>query len=176
MMRTSTHFHLSRRQVGFSLLEVLIATLVLSVGLLGLAGLQIAGMKTTHNSYQMQQATWLVHDLLERMRINRVGVYAGNYSGTLEGSQVCGTRPACAVANGCTSAETAAIDLFQVRCGTGTVGGIHNDLTDASLTVTCMAGGCRHGVTINLVWVERNASSQAGSNTEKFNIHLNAVL
>ena len=134
MMRTSTHSRPTRRQAGFSLLEVLIATLVLSAGLLGLAGLQIAGMKTTHNSYQMQQATWLVHDLLERMRVN------------------------------------------QVRCGTGTVGGLRNDLMGASLTVTCVGGVCRNGVNINVVWSERNSSSKVGNNTEQSNINLNAVL
>ena len=176
MMRTSTHSRPTRRQAGFSLLEVLIATLVLSAGLLGLAGLQIAGMKTTHNSYQMQQATWLVHDLLERMRVNRAGAYAGNYNGTLDGATACGTAPTCAVATACTKAETANIDLFQVRCGTGTVGGLRNDLMGASLTVTCVGGVCRNGVNINVVWSERNASSKVGNNTEQSNINLNAVL
>ena len=176
MMRTSTHSRPTRRQAGFSLLEVLIATLVLSAGLLGLAGLQIAGMKTTHNSYQMQQATWLVHDLLERMRVNRAGAYAGNYTGTLDGATACGAAPTCAVATACTKAETANIDLFQVRCGTGTVGGLRNDLMGASLTVTCVGGVCRNGVNINVVWSERNASSKVGNNTEQSNINLNAVL
>lgn len=176
MMRTSTHSRPTRRQAGFSLLEVLIATLVLSAGLLGLAGLQIAGMKTTHNSYQMQQATWLVHDLLERMRVNRAGAYAGNYNGTLDGATACGATPTCVVATACTKAETANIDLFQVRCGTGTVGGLRNDLMGASLTVTCVGGVCRNGVNINVVWSERNASSKVGNNTEQSNINLNAVL
>lgn len=176
MMRTSTHSRPTRRQAGFSLLEVLIATLVLSAGLLGLAGLQIAGMKTTHNSYQMQQATWLVHDLLERMRVNRAGAYAGNYNGTLDGATACGAAPTCAVVTACTKAETANIDLFQVRCGTGTVGGLRNDLMGASLTVTCVGGVCRNGVNINVVWSERNASSKVGNNTEQSNINLNAVL
>ena len=176
MMRTSTHSRPTRLQAGFSLLEVLIATLVLSAGLLGLAGLQIAGMKTTHNSYQMQQATWLVHDLLERMRVNRAGAYAGNYNGRLDGATACGTAPTCAVATACTSAETANIDLFQVRCGTGTVGGVRNDLMGASLTVTCVGGVCRNGVNINVVWSERNSSSKVGNNTEQSNINLNAVL
>ncbi len=176
MMRTSTHSRPTRRQAGFSLLEVLIATLVLSAGLLGLAGLQIAGMKTTHNSYQMQQATWLVHDLLERMRVNRAGAYAGNYNGTLDGATACGAAPTCVVATACTKAETANIDLFQVRCGTGTVGGLRNDLMGASLTVTCVGGVCRNGVNINVVWSERNSSSKVGNNTEQSNINLNAVL
>jgi type IV pilus assembly protein PilV len=180
MMRTSTHSRPTRRQAGFSLLEVLIATLVLSAGLLGLAGLQIAGMKTTHNSYQMQQATWLVHDLLERMRVNRAGAYAGNYNGTLDGATACGTTaPPCAVTTACTKAETANIDLFQVRCGTGTVGGVRNDLVGASLTVTCVGGNCRTGVNIQFFWEDRNAPSASGvsddTNTDP-KINLNAVL
>ncbi|QTR49336.1 type IV pilus modification protein PilV [Candidatus Thiothrix anitrata] len=176
MMRMSTHSRPTQRQAGFSLLEVLIATLVLSAGLLGLAGLQIAGMKTTHNSYQMQQATWLVHDLLERMRVNRAGAYAGNYNGTLDGTAACGTAPTCAVVAACTNVEVANIDLFQMRCGTGGVGGLRNDLMGASLTVACLAGGCRSGVNINVIWNERNTSKTVGNNTEQFNINLNAVL
>lgn len=164
-----------RRQGGFSLLEVLIAALVLSVGLLGLAGLQIAGMKTTHNSYQVQQATWLVHDLLERMRANRAGVIAGNYT-TPFGSTCSTTAPACTNTSQCTAAETAAIDLYQIHCGSGGNGGIINELGSPVLTVTCPAGCNSGGVRINLIWTERNASRSTGINTEQFNIRLNAIL
>jgi type IV pilus assembly protein PilV len=55
-------------QRGFTLTEVLIAVLVLAVGLLGLAGLQLAGMKSNHSAYLRSQATIVAYDLLDRMR------------------------------------------------------------------------------------------------------------
>lgn len=70
------------RQRGFSLLEVLIALLVLSIGLLGLAGLQTFSVKFVHQSYQRTQATMLITEMMDRMRANGagVGVAAGNYA------------------------------------------------------------------------------------------------
>ena len=59
------------RQSGFTLLEVLIAILVLSIGLLGLAGLMASSMKNSHSAYQRTQATWLAYDIIDRMRVNR---------------------------------------------------------------------------------------------------------
>lgn len=67
-----------RWQTGLNLLEVLIATLVLSLGLLGLAGLQVSSLKTTQNASLKQTATLVLYDLLERMRSNRSAVCA-NY-------------------------------------------------------------------------------------------------
>lgn len=64
---------------GFSLLEVLIAVLVLSIGLLGLAGLQVLSIKQNHNSYLRSQATFLAHDVIERMRANRTAAVGGAY-------------------------------------------------------------------------------------------------
>lgn len=164
-----------RQQAGFSLLEVLIATLVLSVGLLGLAGLQIAGMKTTHNSYQIQQATWLVNDLVERMRLNRTGALAGNYNGTYNDTTACGATPTCATATACTALEMASLDLHQVRCGSGTADGIRNNFVNSVLTVGCDAAGCNTRMTVTLVWDERNAS-RAGNDVEQFNLGLDVVL
>lgn len=166
-----------RQQAGLSLLEVLIAALVLSAGLLGLAGLQIAGMKTTHNSYQVQQATWLVHDLLERMRANRPGVVAGKYN--TAPWTTCGAAPTCVNPASCTASETSGLDLYQVHCGAGAgnSGGILNELSGGQLTVTCSAAGCNAGgVSIQLQWVERNASRNSGADTEPFNIQLNAII
>ncbi|MEJ2108263.1 MAG: type IV pilus modification protein PilV [Acidiferrobacteraceae bacterium] len=60
-------------QRGFTLTEVLIAVLVLAVGLLGLAGLQLAGMKSNHSAYLRSQATIVAYDLLDRMRADPAG-------------------------------------------------------------------------------------------------------
>lgn len=68
-----------RKQAGTSLLEVLIAVVVLSVGLLGLAGLQVAGLRVNQGAMQRSQATMLAYDVLDRMRGARTAALAGNY-------------------------------------------------------------------------------------------------
>lgn len=64
---------------GFTLLEVLVAILVLSIGLLGLAGLMASSLKNSHSAYQRTQATWLAYDALDRMRANRQVALAQGY-------------------------------------------------------------------------------------------------
>ena len=53
------------------MLEVLIAIVVLSLGLLGYAGLQSVSIKNNHNAYLRSQATVLAYDILDRIRANR---------------------------------------------------------------------------------------------------------
>ena len=60
-----------RRSRGFSLVEALVALLVLSIGLLGIAGLQLTGMRNNQAAYLRSQAVVLADDILERMRANR---------------------------------------------------------------------------------------------------------
>jgi type IV pilus assembly protein PilV len=57
-------------QRGFTLLEVLIALLVLSVGLLGLAALQGVGLRSSQEAYLTSQANLLAYDLADRIRAN----------------------------------------------------------------------------------------------------------
>lgn len=57
-------------QQGFALLEVLVAIVVLSLGLLGLAGLQAVSIKTNANAHLRSQAVILTYDMLDRMRSN----------------------------------------------------------------------------------------------------------
>jgi type IV pilus assembly protein PilV len=57
-----------RAQRGVTLLEVLISIVVLSVGLLGYAGLQTVSMKNNTSAFQRSQATMLTYDILDRMR------------------------------------------------------------------------------------------------------------
>jgi type IV pilus assembly protein PilV len=60
-----------RRQTGFTLLEVLIAVLVLSFGLLGFALMQTMNVRFVQSSNYRTQATNLAYDLIEQMRSNR---------------------------------------------------------------------------------------------------------
>jgi type IV pilus assembly protein PilV len=65
---------------GFSLLEVLIALVVLSMGLLGLAALQITGLKNNQSAYYRTTATVLAYDMADRMRLNRSVAEGGGYN------------------------------------------------------------------------------------------------
>jgi type IV pilus assembly protein PilV len=74
------------KQSGFTLLEVLVAMLVLSIGLLGLAGLMAASMRNNESAYHSTQATWFAYDILDRMRANRTGAQTGAYNGAVLGA------------------------------------------------------------------------------------------
>jgi type IV pilus assembly protein PilV len=69
-------------QRGIALVEALIAALVLSIGLLGIAGLQLYSLQTHQRAYQRTQATLLTSELLERMRANRLAAERGDYDRT----------------------------------------------------------------------------------------------
>jgi type IV pilus assembly protein PilV len=58
------------RQAGVSLVEVLVASVVLSIGLLGLAGLQASGLRAGQSSIHRSQAAQLAYDIVERIRVN----------------------------------------------------------------------------------------------------------
>ncbi|MCF6184820.1 MAG: type IV pilus modification protein PilV, partial [Bacteroidales bacterium] len=60
---------------GFAMIEVLISVIILSVGLLGLAGLQVIGMKGTQHATMTTQATLLTQRLAEKIRANPNGNY-----------------------------------------------------------------------------------------------------
>ncbi len=67
---------------GFTLAEVLVALLVLSIGLLGAAGLQLASLRSSQDAYLRSQASILALDMIERMRANRDAALAGASAGT----------------------------------------------------------------------------------------------
>lgn len=62
---------LPRRARGFTLIEALVALLVLSIGLLGVAGMQLTGLRSNLSASWRSQATYLSYDILERIRANR---------------------------------------------------------------------------------------------------------
>lgn len=59
-----------KTHTGFTLIEVLIAMLVLAIGLLGLAGLQTYTLRSNLDAYNHSQVTQLLYDMADRMRTN----------------------------------------------------------------------------------------------------------
>ena len=69
-----------RKALGFTLLEVLVALLVLAFGFLAVAGIQLRALKTNFSSAQKSQATMLSYLILDAMRANRDQALAGAYN------------------------------------------------------------------------------------------------
>ncbi len=64
---------------GISLIEVLVTVLILSFGMLGLAGLQAVSMRGNNTAYERTQATYIANEMIDRMRANRSGALNGDY-------------------------------------------------------------------------------------------------
>lgn len=98
-------------QTGFTLIEVLVAVLVLAIGLLGLAGLQTTGLHSNHSAYLRTQATLLAYDMADRMRANRTGYQNGFYNNPPSADRNCvweGSVPSV-----CTTQQMTEHDLWE---------------------------------------------------------------
>ncbi|MDH5823828.1 type IV pilus modification protein PilV [Luteimonas sp. RD2P54] len=81
---------LAGRTAGFSMIEVMVALLVLALGLLGFALLQTMNLRYTQSANQRTQATNLTYDLLDQMRANRFAAawYAGEAGADFDAGEV----------------------------------------------------------------------------------------
>ena len=110
MNKQTNNYRSVTNNKGFTLLEVLISVLILSIGLLGIAGLQAKGLQFNHSAYLRSQATFLAYDISDRMRANIAGVDAGNYNnGTASQHTNCIT----ASTSSCTPTIMAGHDLYE---------------------------------------------------------------
>lgn len=106
-----------KRQRGLTLIEVLVTMTILSVGLLGVAGLQGMTKRSTHQAYQRTLATQLVDGIIERVRANpsAAASYHTGTSAPLGNASRGNTRPSpdCSSGNACTDAQLATHDLWS---------------------------------------------------------------
>lgn len=116
-------------EAGFTLLEILIALLVLSIGLLGVASLQTRGQQFNTAAYLYTQATYLATDLIDRMRSNydllsRSSSSTGTgtqekqelrdiYTTKIVFSDSCPLKRECTEDVGCTAKELAEYNLYD---------------------------------------------------------------
>ncbi len=96
------------RQQGTSLIEVLVAVLVFSIGLIGLAGMQITAAQANRGAYLRTQAGFLAQAMADRMRANLAGVWGGGYDSSAY--PIAGAPPDCTGTAGCSPAQVARRD------------------------------------------------------------------
>lgn len=135
------HIHKHR---GFTLLEVLIALLVLSIGLLGLAALQTSGLRSNQMATMRTLATQIAYDMTDRMRANPTGMNNSEYVITTA------QAPAATTATG-----TALDDLTEWRAQVARLpGGLSSITRSAGPPVT-------HEITV--YWDEERKGAVLGS-------------
>jgi type IV pilus assembly protein PilV len=121
--------HSRNKQQGFTLLEVLIALLVLSIGLLGLAALQTTGLRSNEMASMRTTSTMLAYDISDRMRANSQGIIDSDY--VIGSGAVTGTIPDC-TATDCTTAQMATFDLSQWKTAVALLPGGLGDITQTA--------------------------------------------
>ncbi|MEM5550017.1 type IV pilus modification protein PilV [Pseudoalteromonas sp. NEC-BIFX-2020_002] len=146
---------------GFTLIEVLIAFVILSFGLLGAVALQATAKKASFDSMQRAAAVALGNDIIQRMRANDSAGFAGRYNGTFTSDTALNQQRHC-YTNTCTAAQIAALDrqqwirAIQARENTGT-------LDDATVCInnTAGVGGKANAFSLQVVisWQGREALS-----------------
>jgi type IV pilus assembly protein PilV len=105
-------------QRGFTLIEVLVATLILSVGLLGVAAMQVQGLQFERNALNGTRATLLAADLADRIRANPSGAdfYALDPDEEAKTpARACADTGTDVVTTPCTPEQMAIYDLWEWR-------------------------------------------------------------
>jgi type IV pilus assembly protein PilV len=139
-----------RAQRGFTLIEVLVTLVLISVGLLGVAALQLTTLRGNQDSYVRSQASVLAGDILDRMRANPTAFRAGEYDAEFNATGTEGTR--------------AGDDLeqWQTMIDRTLPGG---DETAAGGVVLTTGGG-RFIATVTIRWRERSTGTGAADDVD----------
>lgn len=165
----------SQRHKGFTLIEALIAFIVLSAGLIGTVAMQAVAKRNSFDAAQRAQAMTVANDILERMRANNEqgAAFLAGYNGKYGAGQTAISAPAqgCdAPGSNCSAEQIRTADRYEwserllgtdVMRGAAAAGGI----SDAVGCVNINADGA---VTVVIAWQGResirDAATQTGEN------------
>ncbi len=105
---------IKQRSRGFSMVELLVAVLVMGVGVLGVTGLQMVSLQNNRDALLRSEALQLAYDMMDRIRINPP---ATAYDGV--GFDTDPSAPADCYAGNCSSAQMAVFDVAVWKCALG---------------------------------------------------------
>ncbi len=147
-MKNNPFKYKTNSQSGVTLIEVLITLVIVSVGILGLASLQLRAMQFVHSAYIHTQVQILAYDIMDRMRSNRVqAMSTNNYLLDLSATAPDASTN-CAVAE-CSSSQMTAFDLFEWR----SILADHLPQGTGQIAFTDLGGGGRV-YTIDIQWLD----------------------
>lgn len=145
------------RNQGFSLIEVLVTMLLISLALLGTSGLQAYALKLNQGGQFRTQAVLLASDLSERMEANKSAAVAGNYvytcpAAATPASAACGPSGAA-----CSPSALATYDLLQWQAS------VASTLPQSTCAVVQSNPGNPSTYTISITWVDRQTDTTYNS-------------
>ncbi len=116
------------KQSGFALIEVLVTSVIIAIGVSGLGILLMKVIQGTQDSAQQSQAMWMVQDYVGRIRSNAEGARGGDYILATTTATFCDNPPGkvCAEyykngaevsADDCEANEMAIFDKWVTVCG-----------------------------------------------------------
>jgi len=146
-------------QRGFTLLEALVTIVVVSIGLLGILGLQTVSIANTQSSSARSNATVAADNLADRMRVNFVGARDGDYDGIDHPAAGDGDGPpACTPNKTCNPANMAARDAWEWdnRLGESLPNGRGRVDCEESVDGECVS------YLISVLWSERDPDRSTG--------------
>ncbi len=161
---------------GFTLIEVLVALIVLSIGLLGIGKLMLFSSRGNDSAYLRSQATQLAYSILDNMRSNRDQAIAGSYD--IGFGAYGGSSPNC-TSSSCTQSNVANFDLAQwkARLISATAGlGPTGDGSVTTNTVTDANGVSRTLATVVVQWNDVVAQQSFGSTATTASVTLQTIL
>src|SRR5690606_7893202 len=169
------------RHSGFTLIEVMVALVILAVGLLGMASLMTRSQQSNESAYSRSQATLLAYDIIERMRANLVNPVlspediasgispgykemfitqdTGNYSSyNISALPSCGSKPTGSAPAGGTSRRD--YDLaFWCSSVRDSLPGI--DAANTSIRATAPDANGAVSVTVTIAWTVVTGESES---------------
>ena len=159
LLNQSNQPRTERCVTGTTLIEAMVALVIMSIGMLGLAALQVTGINDNADAERRTQASIVMNDLIERMRANTTGVTNGSYAGIDFASIDCSGAPAiyCATrganaAADCTADQVASFDGFVALCEGATrlpAGAISVQCTDNTGSAAACDAGLFRTITVN---------------------------
>jgi type IV pilus assembly protein PilV len=156
------------RHGGFSLIELLIALIVFSIGLLAVAGLQTVSKQSNFEALQRTSGSQIAYGLLEDMRINGDAMNVYLAAGEMgDGSRGAEPVPNCRGAAVCNAEQKATHDLwFWEQVLDGNLEMDENNGTGGLVLPTLCIGGPGGGAagiyTVTIVW--RGSASMSNGN------------
>lgn len=125
-------YRAKRAQKGVSLIEVMIAVLIFTVGLIGVASLLVMATGANHGGFLRTQVTYLAQNMADRMSSNPIGVWQNSYNS--EDYPLSSAAQDC-LDSSCSPAQLAEYDQKMWSSQ------LKVFLPDAKATIACTAAG-----------------------------------